>query len=86
MKPETKKFVSYFGVLMFMTFLLFFVTVGLGKASAHLIVYMNDSKIHKNLWEWFAFAVGAPIATAIWCIIWLFFKMAEKRCIEILSR
>ncbi len=86
MKPEKKLFAWYFLQLMFYVFVLFFLTVGLGKASADLIVYMNDAKIQKTIIEWAVFVVGAPIATAFWCILWLLFKKTEKHCIELLSK
>lgn len=86
MKPETKLFAWYFLQLMFYVFVLFFLTVGLGKASADLIVYMNDAKTQKPIIEWAVFVVGTPIATAFWCILWLLFKKAEKHCIELLSK
>jgi hypothetical protein len=84
MKPENKNFAWHFFQLMFAVFVLFFLTIGLGKASADLVVYMNDPKTQKSTAEWAIFAIGAPVATAIWCILWLWFKKAEKHCIELL--
>ena len=49
---------------MFAVFLLFFLTVGLGKASVDIVVYMNDAKVSKPISEWVVFGVGAPLATA----------------------
>lgn len=85
MKPKIKNFAWHFAQLIFTTFLLFFLTVGLGKASADLVIYINDAKTHKSVGQWVIFAIGAPTATAIWCIIWLWFKKSEKHCIELLS-
>ena len=86
MKPETKLFAWHFIQLMFTVFVLFFLTVGLGKSAADLVVYMNDAKSQKTAGEWLVFAIGAPIATAVWCILWLWFKTAEKHCIELLGK
>ena len=86
MTQDSKRFAGYFIQLVFAVFLLFFVTVGLGKASADLLVYMNDAKVSKSISEWVVFGVGAPLATAIWCLLWIWFKKSEKNCIELLSK
>jgi len=49
---------------MFAVFTLLLLTVGLGKISANLIGYKNDSKVTKTLMEWTVFAIAAPVATA----------------------
>lgn len=84
-KPERKRFMGHFAMLMFTAFVLFFITVGIGKVSADFLIYMNDQKSQKSTVEWMIFAIGAPIATAVWCIIWLWFKKSEKQCIELMS-
>lgn len=85
--PSRKKeFLSNFGIFMFMTFLLFFLTVGLGKASADLVVYMNNDKTHKTTGQWLMFSIGAFIATAIWCALLITFKKVEKKCLDLLDK
>lgn len=86
MIQNTTRFASYFIQMMFTVFILFFLTVELGKVSADLLTYMNDTKISKPISRWVLFAVGAPLATAIWCMFWIWFKISEKKCIEMLSR
>lgn len=71
---------------MFTVFLLFFLTVGLGKAASDLLIYMNDAKVSKPISEWVIFGVSAPLATAIWCLLWIWFKKSEKHCIELLGK
>jgi hypothetical protein len=70
---------------MFSVFTLFFLTVGMGKILADLIVYMNDKAISKPAWPWIVFIISAPIATAAWCVLWLLFKKSEKHCIELME-
>lgn len=85
MTQDSKQFAWHFIQLMFAVFLLFFLTVGLGKASADLMVYMNDAKVSKTILEWVVFGIGAPLATAFWCLLWIWFKKSEKHCTESLT-
>jgi len=86
MSIESKRFAWHFLQLMFAVFILFFLTVGLGKASAELVVYMNDAKVEKTITEWLIFGIGTPIATAVWCVVWIWFKKSEKHCIEFFGK
>ena len=86
MTQDSKRFAWHFAQLMFAVFLLFFLTIGLGKASADLVVYMNNSKVSKSISEWVFFGIGAPIATAAWCLLWIWFKNSEKHCIELFGK
>jgi ABC-type polysaccharide/polyol phosphate export permease len=86
MTQESKQFAWHFIQLMFAVFLLFFLTVGLGKATADLVVYMNDAKVSKPVSEWVVFWVSAPLATAFWCLLWIWFKKSEKQCIELFGK
>ena len=79
MTQNSKRFAWYFIQLMFTVFILFFLTVELGKASADLLIYMNDAKASKSISRWVLFGVGAPLATAIWCTFWIWFKISEKK-------
>ncbi|WP_073267027.1 hypothetical protein [Phytopseudomonas punonensis] len=74
MSNTSKDFIWHFSLLMLSVFTLFFLTVGMGKASADLIIYMNDKSISKPAWQWVVFIIGAPIATAAWCLFWLFLR------------
>jgi uncharacterized BrkB/YihY/UPF0761 family membrane protein len=85
MSKTSKTFMWHFSLLMLTVFTLFFLTVGMGKASAELIIYMNDNSISKPAWQWAVFLIGAPISTAVWCIFWLLFKKSEKHCIELMG-
>ncbi len=67
-------------------FLLFFLTVGLAKPAAELFVYMNDKNVTKPIAEWVIFSITAPIATAAWCLLWVWFKKSEKHCIELIGK
>ena len=82
MKKQKRVFALHFVQLMFSVFVLFFLSVGLGKESADLITYMNNSTTTKKTVEWVWFLIGAPIATAVWCVFWLWFKSSEKKCID----
>lgn len=85
-KKLASGFLFNFLILAFMSFILFFLSVGLGKSCADLISYMNDGKTEKSTYEWIIFGIGAPIATAIWCYIYLIFKMSEKKCVDLLLK
>lgn len=86
MNKQKRVFALNFAQLMFSVFVLFFLSVGLGKASADLITYMNNPAIEKKTVEWVWFFIGAPIATAVWSIFWLWFKKSEKNCIDWLNK
>ena len=86
MAQDSKLFTWHFIQMMFAVFLLFFLTVGLGKASADLVVYMNNAKVSKPISEWVVFGLGAPLATAFWCLLWIWFKKSEKHCIELFGK
>lgn len=85
-KEWSKSFLFNFLILIFTSFILFFLGVGLGKSCADLISYMNDGRTAKPAHEWIIFGIGAPIATAIWCFIYLIFKTAEKKCVDLLIK
>jgi len=70
---------------MFAAFALFFLTVGLGQISASLIGHMTDSKVTKTLMECTVFAIAAPVATAFWCGLWLWFKKPRSIALTYLS-
>ncbi len=87
MIKNLKTFFLYFLQLMISAFLLFFLTVGLAKpAAAELLVYMNDKNVTKPIAEWVIFYITAPIATAVWCLLWVWFKKSEKYCIELIGK
>lgn len=86
MSNTSKSFAWYFSQLMCAVFILFFLTVGMGTASADVLIYMNDNSISKPLWQWAVFLVGAPISTAVWCLLWIWFKKSEKLCIELMGK
>jgi uncharacterized membrane protein YebE (DUF533 family) len=65
--------------------LLFFLSVGLGKTAADLLAYMNDKQASKSLAEWFGFGITAPLAALAWKLLWLWFKTAERQCVELIS-
>ena len=83
---DSKRFAWHFIQLMFAAFLLFFLTAMMGKASVDLVVYMNDPKVSKQISEWVVFGVGAPLATALWGLLWIWFKISEKYCIELFGK
>lgn len=85
MSHSPKLPIWYFLQMMFFAFLLFFLTVGMGKEAGELIVYMNDSRVQKSPREWAVFIPLAIVATALWCVFWLLFKHAEKKCLEFLD-
>lgn len=85
-KKLTSGFLFNFLILAFMSFILFFLSIGLGKPCADLISYMNDGKTAKPTHEWIIFGIGAPIATAIWCCIYLILKTYEKKCVDLLLK
>ena len=86
MSTDSKHFAWHFLQLMLAVFLLFFLTVGLGKASGELVLYMNNAKIQKSVSEWLIFGIGAPVATATWCVVWIWFKKSEKHGIELFAK
>lgn len=85
-KSKADSFSWYFTQLIFLTFLLFFLTTAMGKATADVVLYMNNPEKQKTVKEWVIFFIGAPVFTAIWCLLWILFKNAEKKCLELFHK
>jgi uncharacterized membrane protein len=77
-----KKPIVSFIQLMCAAFILFVLSVGMGKETAELIILTNDRSVEKSTIEWLMFSITALIATGFWCFIWVCFKSSEKECIE----
>jgi len=77
-----KEYYSNFAQLMGSTFLMFVFAATLGESTINLIVVMNDADVEKSLTEHAIFWVGAAFFTSIWCLTWVWFKKAEKICVD----
>lgn len=79
-----KEFAWQFIQLMGSVFLIFFLTVGIGKETAEALRYMNDPETVKSTISWIIFWVFGPICLALWCFLWIWFKKSEKKCLDLL--
>lgn len=86
MNEPSKKFALHFLTLMLCVFVLFFLSVGLTKPVSEALIYMNDPAKSKSAGEWFLFLIGGGLSTAVWGILWVLFKHAEKQCTEMLFK
>jgi hypothetical protein len=78
----TEQFIGNFLLYMFFTFSLFVVTMMLGKKTTELvgIVFAKDTHLTMVETGW---AIGlAVFMTFGWCVLFLLWKKAEKKCLE----
>lgn len=83
MTDANKQFAWQFVQLCTSAFILFVLSAMLGTSFVGLVRHMNDSATTKSLAEWLAFWIGAPLTTALWATVWIWFKKSEKRCLEL---
>jgi hypothetical protein len=63
-------------------FLMFVFAATFGENTVNLILVMNDESVDKTWLEYLVFWVGAAVFTAVWCLCWVWFKKAEKICVD----
>ncbi len=83
MNTLKKEFLWQFVQLMLSVFLIFFLSVGIGKETAELIRYMNNPEAIKPAKVWIIFWILGPICLGFWCFLWIWFKKSEKKCLDL---
>jgi Mg2+/citrate symporter len=77
-----KEYLMNFIQIMAAVFLIFIFAALLGDSTISAINTFNDKNIEKSVTDHLVFWVLAILFTAIWSAVWVWFKKAEKVCIE----
>lgn len=83
MTQNQKIFLLNFALMMVVVCLMFFIAVSMKATAEELVLYMNGNYNSKSFVELLIFWGLVVIAAAGWSGLWILFKTAEKRCVDI---
>lgn len=86
MTQNQKSFLLNFLLMMLVVCLMFFIAVSMKAPAEEIVRYMNGNYKSKSLVDLFFFVGLVVIAAAGWSGLWVLFKIAEKKCVEIATK
>lgn len=83
MNPNQKTFLLNFTLMMVVVCMMFFIAVSMKAPAEEIVLYMNGNYKSKSFVDLLFFWGLVVIAAAGWSGLWVLFKTAEKKCVDI---